>query len=664
MKNISNERCSEILKILIDRQEPITINEIANRLDVSNRTIRNDFQKISELLEDSEDIKIVKKPRVGVWLDANFAGKKKIESIISSNEEYIHPYSSKVRKRYIIERLLMSQDSVTMQKLGNELYVSRITIYNDCEEVEKWLKKYNLLLRRKKNYGVEVVGAEMDFRKAISDLMNINLRESQKRSNVHKEDGSIHVDIQHMFKKDILEKIKLILTEIQSQMAYKFTDEAYSGLVMHIAIALDRLKNENPIVLAEFQKKEIQEKNEYEIAKTICSKMNKLFKVNFSEDEIANIALHVLGSKIRYIKDESLQMIDEIDDQIVDITKEIISLIEKILSVDFSNDKKLFIGLLLHLRTAINRMKYGLNIRNPLLKDIKHNYPSVFGAAWASSVLFEKYFGIKVTEEEIGFISIHIGAALERLNEKTRAVIVCSSGIGTAGLVAVRLEREISGLDIVEITSVNDIDSIKSTDFDIIISTLPFEYISKPVIQINPIVTKKDLEEVKKYLVNIQNTRRFIKNKMNDQRSGLFDEKFVFAKTKASSKTQIINDLCRVLINEGYVKEEFLKFTLEREQITSTAVGKGVAIPHGSHIYVNEPVIVVATLDEPVEWLNGKVDIVFLLALKFDNKEKIRYFFKNFYSMLDNDEILNAIRHKEKSKEIYEILLGNNIFED
>ncbi|WP_066501207.1 BglG family transcription antiterminator [Abyssisolibacter fermentans] len=672
MKKLSNERCGEILKILMENQKPITINDIADKLKVSNRTIRNDLQKIEDSIKNNDEIKIIKKPRIGIWIQTTLKGKKFLQAVISDNNEYIQPYSSKLRKRYIIKRLLLSDDSVTMQNLGNELYVSRITIYNDFEEVENWLSKYSLKIKRKKNYGVEVVGKEQDLRKAVADLLTILRKEEKRESDFYdfkpNEFRRIHkqaqIQLEDLFKNIDLNKIELILTHVEQNMDFKLTDESYSCLVIHVAIALERLKKNKVVQMLEGQLNELKKKNEYRVAKKISSQIKARFDIDFPEAEIGNLALHILCSKIQQnIKNNSSEeLLINIDTDIIEIAKEIILLIENILSVDFSKDNKLFIGLVLHLRAAINRMKYGLSIRNPLLKDIKKNYPSIFGAAWASSVLFEKYFGIKVTEEEIGYIAIHIGAALERLNEKTRAVIVCSSGIGTAQLVAVRLEREIRGLEIVDITSVHDIKNIKTNDFDLIISTLPFEYLSKPVIQINPIINKDDLEAVKKYLKNIENTRRFIKGNLSDKKNDLFQKELILPKVKATNKIQLINDLCGILINKGYVENGFLNIALERERITSTAVGKGVAIPHGSHDFVSKPTILVATLEEPIEWSNGKVDIVFLLALKFENKNEIRYFFKNFYSMLDNEEILNLIRDKRTSEEIYEVLLDNKIF--
>ena len=217
-------------------------------------------------------------------------------------------------------------------------------------------------------------------------------------------------------------------------------------------------------------------------------KSKKRYELKIPQAEIGYISLHILGSKMQqgFTIDHSEDIIDSSDDFVRDLAKEIIHLVGVVLSVDLQDDQQLLTGLILHLRPTINRLKYGLRLKNPLLNEIKLKYPSVFGAAWSSSVLFEKYYGIKVTEEEVAYLAMHFGAALERKKTLTRAVIVCSSGIGTAQLAAVRLEQSISDLKIVEITSYHDVSRIQTLDYDIIISTIPLRGYDKPVILINP----------------------------------------------------------------------------------------------------------------------------------------------------------------------------------
>lgn len=66
MNQYLNERCSNILKILLGCNEPITINTISHELNVSNRTIRYDLVELNNILSQYNDVKIEKKSRVGI----------------------------------------------------------------------------------------------------------------------------------------------------------------------------------------------------------------------------------------------------------------------------------------------------------------------------------------------------------------------------------------------------------------------------------------------------------------------------------------------------------------------------------------------------------------------------------------------------------------------
>ena len=95
---------------------------------------------------------------------------------------------------------------------------------------------------------------------------------------------------------------------------------------------------------------------------------------------------------------------------------------------------------------------------------------------------------------------------------------------------------------------------------------------------------------------------------------------------------------------------------LERENVESTAIGSGIAIPHGKAENVIRPQICVVKLAEPLNWGNMKVDVIFLLALNFENMITTKAFFRDFTGVLSEEESLNAIRGTRGSKELEGVL--------
>lgn len=672
MKTLKNKRSREILKILAAQSKPLTINTIAMRLDVSNRSIRNDLNDLDDFLAKKyPSIHLHKKPRIGVWLETDEQGKRKLNHLIEESSQYVSPFNAEDRRFFLIKQLLLAQGSLTMQKLADELFVSRVTVYNDLEDVEEWLSHYDILLRRKQKEGLSIRGNEQQIRNAMADLLDILKTDQDLESilqisddhNSSRIDYVNYLQLKELFPDTDLEGIEKILKASEQDMKFPLAEDAFTCLLIHIAISLERIKKNKDIKMESDQLLAIQQKREYKIAKQITTQVETLYHLKIPEAEVGYIALHILGSKMQqgFTIDHSEEIIENSDDFVRDLAKEIINLVGIVLSTNLQDDKQLLTGLILHLRPTINRLKYGLRLKNPLLDEIKNKYPSVFGAAWSSSVLFEKYYGIKVTEEEVAYLAMHFGAALERKKTLTRAVIVCSSGIGTAQLAAVRLEQSISDLKIIEITSYNDVRKIQSLNYDIIISTIPLKGYDKPVILINPLVGDRDIQNIRKYIRNVAETKTFHSNTLEGPHPELYRRDLIFPQRSFTDAESTIRFLGSELEAQGAVTTGFIQSCLEREKITHTSIGYGIAIPHGEQPFVSRPAVAVLSLDKPIKWGDDSVELIFMLAFKFDDSRYVRQFFKQFYAMIRNKSLVQAIQTAKDAASIYQIVTGKEV---
>lgn len=130
----------------------------------------------------------------------------------------------------------------------------------------------------------------------------------------------------------------------------------------------------------------------------------------------------------------------------------------------------------------------------------------------------------------------------------------------------------------------------------------------------------------------------------------------IFLKEKAQSKIDILSKVSQIFIEKDFVQDGFNNSVLDREKITSTAVGKKVAIPHGAENLVKKSCIAIITLEDPIKWGEEEVDIIFLLALKVEDKKFIKSFFSHFSSILHNDDTLRKIRESYDKNEIVGLL--------
>lgn len=666
-----NERCKSILRVLLEKNEPITINRISEELDVSNRTIRYDLVELENFFKEHENINIRKKSRVGIWLEYNEDNLNYIKEIVCNNEVYFNPLSSDERKFYIIKELIQANDIIKMQNLANDLFVSRTTVYNDLQGVEQWLNNFDLKLIRKQNYGLQLQGEEKKWRKAASELVvilknNDNLKSIPSECRQHYEsriNSKYFMKISEFIPEIDLKAIERILRDVEERLDFSLTDEAFEGLVVHIAISIKRLNCKKDLEFKEEQLSMLRGTKEYDTAEWIANKFKTELNIEFTENEVAYLSLHILGSKIQkndQLSDEG-KIIDNIDLELKEFIKELVSLIGNILGYNLNDDKNLFNGLVLHLKPAINRMTYGLSLRNPLINEIKNKFPTIFSATWSASTLFEKYYQIKVSEEELGYIALHIGAALERLDTSIKVIVVCSSGIGTSLLVEASISKQISNVKVLGTYSIFDIKNLNKDEFDAIITTVPIESLEnydKPIVRISPLINDDEVIKIKKVIKNIEqkkNTVGLNKNEALNIIKDLFYDDLIFLKEKSKSKKEIIEKVSQVFLEKKFVCDGFVNSVFDREKLTSTDVGRNVAIPHGEYKLVKKSCIAIITLQEPIEWGDEKVDIIFFLALKVEDKDFIKSFFSHFSSILHDYDKLNIIRKSSGKNEIIEL---------
>jgi activator of the mannose operon (transcriptional antiterminator) len=669
------KRHRAILKILIDNDGPVTTDHIASIMKVSTRTIRSDLQIIEEILDDF-DIKLIRKPRVGIYLDAQTDKKiMLLEKLPHIGEYNAEPFDTQEREKYIISRLLKSNKTLTAQELADDLFVSRMTISNDLDNIEKWLNKHKLSLIRKPNYGTKITGNEENWRNAYADFIATYSKRSPKKIAV--ECGTNPLDkrlstenikqLRNLFPQIDVRKVERVILESEKFMNSSFAQESYTALVVHLVISIKRLKNKKDIKMPESQIKKIKETEEYNLAVFIANELEKAFDVKFPESEIGYISLHILGAKLQnemvFLKEDDIEVIlKDFDDDLIQIVYDIIQVTENILDVKLSNDKMLVTGLALHLRPVINRLKNGMNLHNPILDQIKENYTAIYGIAWIAAGIIENRLGIKVGEEEVGYLAMHLGAAIDRAKSPKKALVVCSSGIGTAQLLSSRLKKVLPDIILEDIVPSRLVQSIiQSKSIDLIITTIPLEVKGIPVAMISPLVTQADVLKIRSVIDNIGSINNIkIKQQAQSYKKGivsnLIPQELIFCKQNYRKKEELIEKVGNILAKKGYVRKEFINTALEREKITSTYIGKGVAIPHGEDNLVIKPAVSVITLKEPIDWLGEDVDVVFYLALHFTNSQYTKSFFKEFYNMMDNPKLLKRIKEAKSSLEISEIL--------
>lgn len=591
-------RQKQIIQILTKstNKNPITISTIAEILNVSSRTVLREMPKIEEWL-DENGFNFIKKPGVGLIIDESLENQQLILELLEV-ENVQKEYSKEERKRIILSELLIAKEPLKLFYFTNQLKVSEGTLSNDLDGIEDWLKAFDIKLIRRQGVGIYLEGNEKNYRKVLSDILYSTLEEKElikllkKSLNSPSSENSIEFSIENrmlnFIDKTIIKGIEKIVSELEEKFNFKLIDSDYIGLVVHISLAVQRIKNGEKISMDKSSLSELEILPEFAVATEITEKLEKVFTIEIPKDEIGYITMHLKGARLRLNKVENDIDLDNLD--IKQISNYIITEVENDFNIEIINKQKLSKDIYNHLVPAISRMSMKLNIRNPLLENIKEQYSEIYHSCENACEILKKITKIdKIPESEVAYIAMHIAAAIEEnlKNENLSVVIACPTGVGTSKLLGVNIKKEFPNLDIKNSISVINIDTKKLKDdgIDFIISTVDLD-VDYRYICLNPMFLQKDKIKLKEFIHRYSKqriTKKIIKKELKCDKDkiknitnlgteiiSILEE----VRVREINNVKTVNDLIGIASsvfaeNVNHAKE-MKKLLLEREEKSST----------------------------------------------------------------------------------------------
>lgn len=597
-----SDRMSKIIKELNNSKKSyINSIELADMLGVSSRTVKRDLKEISEILKDNGAEVEATNQGYRLIINEDELFSQFIDENISSSAEVSGKKSDKVNG---ILELLLSNLYINQDKIADELYISRSSINKVMMDVKNILSEYKITIQNKPHYGYILEGNEIDIRNCMVRFLT-----------QRKEDNSILISNRLVgFKEEdyynLLEEIKNIFKDLKIRK----NDIEINYITRYIVISIFRVKYNCEIVLDDNINISL-DNSVISASKTIAKKIKERFKVEFTFEDILYIS-YIIGNNHIEIK--------ELDDSGISVEQMVIHAIDKIKNeydIDFFRDGTLLKGLINHLYTSYSRYCLNVTLDNPLINLIKSKYIEAYNYSILFSKVFKEEYGISMTEEDIGYIALHFAASLERyiMNNSLKAIIVCSSGVGTAELLKTRITKKFQNIAIKGVYPAYILDSLELSDIDLIISTVNLEGVNleKEVINVSPLLTDEDEEKINEH-VKKQRDYDYLQNLMSDD---LF-----FTNIEASSKEEVIEIMTKAMIERDIITEETKEQILKREEMSSTEITNLVAIPHCIAKENKNSVLAIGILKRPIMWDKSQAQIVFLGVLDPQVKQNRKVF--------------------------------------
>ncbi len=618
-----NNRQKRIIEILRDSNEWVVSSEIAKRLHISDRTVRNEINIINNLYEEP--------------LVISLKGKGYSLNKFNVNIEEITQVTEK-RQLIILKSVLLSKE-IDFYELADKLFISETTLDKEISAINQIIKEKNISLAvKRKNNKLFFEGTEESKRKVYIYFLIDEIGE-------YSFDFNNYSDYFHAC--DILELKETVMSFIKEEKLV-LSDLSLISLIIHIAIMLESVMHGNYItsIFNDNIDKEL-----VRISNSFYKKLNKIINFKLPDEEIYYIA-SLFTSKL----------VDNMDNlktnhDYYNIVQNLIKEINANYQVDLSNDKQFANNLQLHLTALGKRVSSNRYYSNPLIQDIKDNFPFTYDISVYVSLRVQELMNIKLVEDEIGFIALHMMCAIEKmkLSSKKRIAIINPLGRASTNYITERLLKCLKKpIEIMEVYSLFELEDVIKERPDLIVTTVNIDKCTDiPVFKCSYLLKDNEIDEIGRLIDLKENEDKSTKKVLLEY----FDKNLFFCNVSFKNKEELITHMCLRLKEQGYVDDKFIHSVFKREEIAPTAFGNLFAIPHPAEKIALKNGIAVCILNEGLNWSKHKVKVVFLFSLTKSNMN-LNKIYEVLVSLLEDISRVKRIAKVQNYEEFIDSILN------
>ncbi|EPS4514174.1 BglG family transcription antiterminator [Klebsiella aerogenes] len=604
-----NQRLAQLFTLL--RNETLPQDELAQRLSVSTRTVRADITALNALLAQYGAQFTLNR---GSGYQLKIDDRSRFQALEETAPKTQHvPRTAQERIHFLLVRFLTSAFSIKLEDLADEWFVSRATLQNDMVEVRERFQRYQLTLETRPRHGMKLFGSEVSIRACLTDLLWELTLQGGMNPLISAEALEAYVPAQ----------LEPVLQETLTRHHIRLTDVGERFICLYGAVVVRRVSEGYP--LADFSAEDVAQ-NVRDAARDLAGELQRLAGKPFSPAEEEWLCVHIAARQVQDVDPETISADD--DEALVNY---ILRYINSQYNYNLLDDAQLHADLLTHIKTMITRVRYQIMIPNPLLDNIKQHYPMAWDMTLAAVSSWGKYTPYTISENEIGFLVLHIGVGLERhynigYQRQPHVLLVCDTSNAMVRMIEAILQRKYPQLAIAATISQREYEQREAIDEDFVISTVRIGEKDKPVVTIAPFPTDYQLDQIGK-LVLVDRTRPWMLNKY-------FDAAHFRVIDKPIDQQTLFAELCQQLQQEGFVDAEFHDSVVEREAIVSTMLGDGIALPHALGLLAKKTVVYTVIAPQGIAWGDETAHIIFLLAISKSEYEEAMAIYDIFVTFL------------------------------
>ncbi|WP_196606728.1 BglG family transcription antiterminator [Pectinatus frisingensis] len=485
-------RQKKIIECLCQTSEYTSIKKLAETIELTERTVYRELPDIKKLLS-KYNIKMITVFNKGIKVDTSLKKLSQLKRFLNSN--ILHEiYPASKRNDIILLRLLDEKSYIKAQVLAIDTKSSLKTVRNDLDRLKKLAPKYRIMIESKKGSGFFIKADELLKQNLLVKIILSNLKVEDFFKYLSTENIlpiMAHYIFYKLNYKDYFNRIYNLLQPMIVSYNIQITDRNFQEMILMLAVLLKHngLGTDN----YSFNNDLLMPYAEQDFMTKLKEEIENEFLCNFGKNEteyfwgIISLYINInYDGEIGYNKD---------------LLKCIISLINK---AEQKLHQKLYNltlekNLYNHLSMALNRMKKGIRINNPYKNDIKKNYGNIYTVIY--KICKEIFTDENISDDEIAYITLYFVVAMDDVNNRIfKALVVCTSGMGTSKLLVSRLKKELPNIVVEKTLPFIKLKEDELDRYDIIILTAPLHIQMNKSITVSPLLTDKEVKELRQIL--------------------------------------------------------------------------------------------------------------------------------------------------------------------
>lgn len=635
----NNENRIAVILRNIEMQSVCSVESLAAKLDVSQKTIRNDIKELNCLLGGYACIGNNK----GICKLIVFAPKgfTEIRNKIYKQEDLFN--SSHTRMAYMFWQLMHAEEPYLTDDLSEEMKVARTTTISDLNRLRKAIEKYDLKIKGKANTGLALCGDEYKIRLFILE-------------NIYEQ-----LYLNFPLGQTIREK----LYDFQERLSMDAL--GFGFFYRFFVVMIQRMESGHTIKKLELKYEELYESSAYMIVDEFLNEIEQVKGYKISKEERLFLSISVAGMRTPANTAEIEQKIS-ISEGVADLIIEILDRIKAELNVTVVANE-LFDDFVYHVFFMINRLKYGFHIYNPMVDDFKNKYSVAYKMAEIAKGVLEERVGIEMTEDEMGFLAAYFGVFLleqEPEEKRCKIAIVCGSGKIIGRLIENQLKKVFDVEPEFEFFY-GIFDENRKDDFDYIVTTTELHMDTKtPVVFMDEVFDREYIQRKFENMRYLSEAGRTIRKGIDSLFMNLLDETRFFVLDQESSYDENVDRMARALTNQGELDAGFAQRVREREKYSTMVLDQNIAFPHTKNMLSKLTLAMGVFPDMLKDDKYGNIRIIILLGIpeSMEDDTVLVRLYDDILSIGKKPDVIPKIQKMESYREfLLYIAEENNIFE-